>query len=356
MIREVVIAAALLGWSTVASADEATAKKNFEAGERAYNLGDFQKAVDLFKQSYDEWPEPAFLFNVAQTYRQLGDCKQAQFFYKRFLALKEQDTKKPIRAELRTEVENRIAELEECIKRELAAKPPTQLESGTGPVPPKTSTTKTTSNTTTKTSDETAENSNEDENKTDEDETPAPTPAAGASQVAVRLEGGAAKLSAGKLDPGVQFAGALLAGYPLTVAPNFQLELGAAFGFSVVPYKTDMNEAGSLGLVGVLANVSPRYEVIPKLSVRADLGGGVLVLTGLEKMGNPFTDMGSPATGALTTLRLRGGVGVDYAVTDNIIIAATPFAYGYSPAPKGFVSGVSKLTEMSFMVGVGYRR
>ena len=96
----VVVGLTVALWSATAFADEASARKKYDAGERAYNLGEFHKAVELFKEAYADWPEPAFLFNIAQTYRQAGDCKQALFFYKRFLALKQQDTKKPIKPEL----------------------------------------------------------------------------------------------------------------------------------------------------------------------------------------------------------------------------------------------------------------
>src|SRR5688572_19522446 len=97
MIREVAVVVGVVCSAGVAFADEATARKLFDDGERAYNLGEHDRAVDLFKKAYEQWPEPAFLFNVAQTYRQIGNCKQALFFYKRFLSLKEQDTKKPLR-------------------------------------------------------------------------------------------------------------------------------------------------------------------------------------------------------------------------------------------------------------------
>src|SRR5688572_19957989 len=126
MLRLVVVAAIVLS-ATSAFADEATARKKYEAGERAYNLGEFDKAITLFKEAYADWAEPAFLFNIAQTYRQMGDCKQAQFFYKRFLALKANDTKKPMKPEFQAEVEKRIAELEECVRREIASKPPKEL-------------------------------------------------------------------------------------------------------------------------------------------------------------------------------------------------------------------------------------
>src|SRR6476646_8375479 len=114
--------------SSVAHADETTARQKYEAGEQAYNLGQFKRAVELFSEAYEQSPDPTFLFNIAQTYRQAGDCKQAQFFYKRYLAIKDGDTKKPLKPERRSEIEQRINELEECIKRDLANKPPDQLD------------------------------------------------------------------------------------------------------------------------------------------------------------------------------------------------------------------------------------
>lgn len=365
--RGLVLALAL--YSSTALADEVTARKDFEAGERAYNLGDFNKAAELFKQAYDEWPKPEFLFNLAQTYRQAGDCKQALFFYKRFLSLKQNDTKKPIKPELKQEVENRIGELEECTKRELANKPPDQLDNGNGST---TSTTGTTGTGTTmpkgtgasattggagKPNGGTASTDGDGE-QTDEDEkeTPTPAPTATPTLVTARLLAGAGKLGASALETKVQFAGALEGAYPLALAPQLQLELGAAFAFMPIPYTTTMNESGSGGMIDLLANVAARYTVIPNLSLRPEVGAGVLVFTGLGKMGNPFTEGGNPASGALTAFAVRGAASVDYAVTPNVLVSATPFAFSYSPAPAGFKSEIPSLTIMSFMVGVGYQK
>ena len=361
--RGLVLALALC--SSTALADEAAARKDFEAGERAYNLGDFNKAAELFKQAYDEWPKPEFLFNLAQTYRQAGDCKQALFFYKRFLSLKQSDTKKPIKPELKTEVEKRIVELEECTRRELANKPPDQLDNGNGSATSTTTTgttgatnaSTTTNPTTGKPSGGTASTDGDGE-QTDEDEkeTPTPAPTAAPTLVTARLLAGAGKLGASALETKVQFAGALEGAYPLALAPQFQLELGAAFAFMPIPYTTTMNESGSGGMIDLLANVAARYTVIPNLSLRPEVGAGVMLFTGLGKMGNPFTEGGNPASGALTSFAVRGAASVDYAVTPNVLVSATPFAFAYSPAPAGFKSEIPSLTIMSFMVGVGYQK
>lgn len=351
MIRAAAVVFCVLAPTASAFADEASARRQYEAGERAYNLGDFDKAIGLFKSAYEEWPQPAFLFNIAQTYRQMGDCKQALFFYKRFLSLKQQDTKKPLRPELKAEVESRIVELEECMKRELASKPPTQLDNGAGPTTTPSETTPGGGPART-----TATRPERDDPEDDEPEGAAAASGSRASLIAVRAVAGMGKLGAGDLDTTFQFAGALLAGYPLALGDAFHLELGAAFSFTPVPYTTLMGDSGSAGVLGLAANVAPTYAVTSSIAVRADLGVGVQLISGLGKDGNPFTEGGAPATGTLSTLLARAALSADYAINRNLVITATPLAFSYAPAPTGFLPSISSLTTLSFGVGVGYRR
>ena len=352
MIRTLVVVAIGL-WPLFAHADEAKARQLYESGERAYNLGEWQKAIELFRQAYEEQAEPAFLFNLAQTYRQAGDCKQALFFYKRFLALKVNDTKKPLKPALKTEVEQRIAELDECIKRDLASKPPDQLDAGTNnnggaTTPPPTKT----EPAPTKTA---AAATNEGGDDNEDHQTPAPT-SAPPSLISLRAMLGVARLSAGRLATSFQAGAALIGGYPLMLGDKLELDLGAAITFTPVPFTTSMSTKGTLGVIGLLVNAGPSFAVIPKLSVRGDVGIGALVLTGLEQDGNPFTQDGSPATGALSTFMARVALSADYAVTPNVIITAMPIAFSYSTVPAGFDPTIKSLTTLSFMAGVGYRR
>jgi hypothetical protein len=350
MLRAVVGLTVAL-WSSIAFADEASARKKYEAGERAYNLGEFEKAVNLFKDAYAEWAEPAFLFNIAQTYRQQGDCKQALFFYKRFLALKQNDTRKPIKPELQAEVEKRIVELEDCMRRELAGKPPDALDSGTSSTHP----TGTQTGPTSQNASTTTAQVEQTDELDDEEEPFEPTPGLQPTMVSARFDAGAAIFGAGELDKATVFTAALIGGYPLALDDKLRLELGAAFSFAPVPYTTMMNEKGSGNLIGLMANVAPSYALIPKLSARADVGVGLLIFSGLEK-GNPFTMSGAAATGPLSTFHARVAASLDYGVTNNVVITATPIAFSYSPAPKGFAPTISSLTTLSFLVGLGYQR
>src|SRR6188508_13617 len=113
----------------------------YKEGETQYNLGEFDKAAEAFKQGFalesNDSKKPAYLYNVAQAYRQGGKCKDAAFFYKRYLSLKDQDTVKPLKPEKRAEIEQKINELEECAKNQdsIASKPPTNTlppNDGTG--------------------------------------------------------------------------------------------------------------------------------------------------------------------------------------------------------------------------------
>ncbi|HMG23638.1 MAG TPA: tetratricopeptide repeat protein, partial [Kofleriaceae bacterium] len=103
-ICAVVLLMPVLAWAEPKSADDW-----YKEGENQYNLGNFDKAVDAFKQAFslenNESRKAVYLFNVAQSYRQANDCKNAYFFYKRFLSLKDADTSKPLPATTRKQVE-----------------------------------------------------------------------------------------------------------------------------------------------------------------------------------------------------------------------------------------------------------
>jgi tetratricopeptide (TPR) repeat protein len=81
------------------------AKRHFEKGEKLFALGQFAEALDEYKAAYEAKPIPAFLFNVGQCYRNLGDFESAIFSYKKYLQLAPD-------AANRSQVEKLIDELE----------------------------------------------------------------------------------------------------------------------------------------------------------------------------------------------------------------------------------------------------
>jgi tetratricopeptide (TPR) repeat protein len=58
----------------------------FLKGQLAYNDGHYAEAIEQFQYAYDLVPDPAYLFNIAQSYRLAKNCLKAAEHYGRFLA------------------------------------------------------------------------------------------------------------------------------------------------------------------------------------------------------------------------------------------------------------------------------
>ncbi len=97
----------------------AKAKDHYKKGTFFYDTGEFEKAIAEYLAGYEVQSDPVFLFNVAQSHRQLGNHDKAVFFYKSFL----RNSPNAPNAEM---VRQRIVELEELIqkKKESLEKPP----------------------------------------------------------------------------------------------------------------------------------------------------------------------------------------------------------------------------------------
>ena len=70
---------------SAAAAEPGDAKARYISGQSHYNLNEFAEALQDFKEAYRLHPDPAFLFNIAQCERQLGDFDEAIKFYRSYL-------------------------------------------------------------------------------------------------------------------------------------------------------------------------------------------------------------------------------------------------------------------------------
>jgi hypothetical protein len=381
-IRSVVLCAAVL-LPALAFAEPKTADEWYSEGETQYNLGNFDKAADAFKQGYSleaiDNKKPAYLYNVAQAYRQGGKCKDASFFYKRYLSLKDQDTAKPLNPEKRKEIEGWIAELDQCEKSQVSIagkRPDSTISPDTNPATTGTGTTGTGTTktgtgttgtvTTVKTGTGTGSGSGtkvadagggggDGEGDDDGGGIHAGVTVEQPKLISLRFTGGVSKISAGDLTVPVEPTFNLFAGYPIAVSPQLEVDVGVDLNFTPVPYTDSMNVKKTGQFIGVLADVGAVYSVAPKIGLRADLGIGANVFGGISEMGNPFTQNGAATTGALGMLAVRVGVAADYMVTPNVLITVAPIAFTYSPAKEGLRSDIKSLTRLDFMLGVGYR-
>jgi tetratricopeptide (TPR) repeat protein len=129
----ILIMAALLAARASAQTDDSStnARRHFEDGSKAFNLGEFARAIKEYRAAYNLKPDPVLLYNIAQSYRLAGELTQALFFYRSYLA-------NVPSAPNRREVQDRISTLETQIAQQKAVttQPPnTTVAPGTTPAP-----------------------------------------------------------------------------------------------------------------------------------------------------------------------------------------------------------------------------
>lgn len=113
------------------STDAERARVHFESGQRFYEAGQYRLAIDEFRAAYRLSGRPALLFNIAQAHRLAGDCAEALDAYRDYRELDG-------RAAERTNVDERIAEMERCVAEfeAEAAEPDTTFAPIPEPTPP----------------------------------------------------------------------------------------------------------------------------------------------------------------------------------------------------------------------------
>ncbi|MBK9035778.1 MAG: hypothetical protein IPL61_31765 [Myxococcales bacterium] len=351
------------------------AREFYTRGRKNYDLARFRRAIALFTKAYEELPDGAFLFNIAQSYRQLDDCKQALFYYKRFLSVQ-----KDISAVQRKEVDGHIESLTKCVKDQDAIRnrppdgtSPPDIGGGGGNDGGGTTGGGGDGGGTTGGGGGTDDGGGRvgdlggggdgggggggggGDDIDDGGDDGAGTPSGRPKTIAVFARGGGARFAAGSLTPTFVAAAGLSAGYPLTINDKLALDLGGAFGFMPVAWNGAMSSSGTSSLITVGAHAGVTYTVAPKIGVRGEFDVGALLITGLEA-GNPFTLNAQAATGALSMLSIRAGLAAEYAFNPNLSLVVTPIAFSFSPASSdSFTSEVDSFTRLEFLAGLGYR-
>lgn len=106
--------------------EKAQAREQFEIGEAHYNLREFDRALESFKNAYRMTRDPALLFNIGQCQYKLGDLAGALYSFKAYL----RGGREPAN---RVQVEARIAEIEKKMKGDAPAEPKPAVESRAEP-------------------------------------------------------------------------------------------------------------------------------------------------------------------------------------------------------------------------------
>ncbi len=114
---------------------EPQARRSFERAEEHFKAGLFAQALAEYQKGYEYLPLPGFLINIAQCQRRMGELKQAQTTYRKFIMVAPDSPYVP-------EVKELVAELDTLIEAGEGAKPaepPKQERAEAGPaslVPP----------------------------------------------------------------------------------------------------------------------------------------------------------------------------------------------------------------------------
>ncbi len=107
-------------------------RKAFSAGMKHFDLGEYREALEQFKEGYRIQEDPVFLYNIAQSYRALGDDKSALRYYRLYRA-------REAHAPNGEEVDRKIAALQAAIaEHDKTAPSPTTAApspSATSPAP-----------------------------------------------------------------------------------------------------------------------------------------------------------------------------------------------------------------------------
>jgi hypothetical protein len=342
-----------------ARADDADkARELFTQGNTFFDLGQFDKAIDAWQQGYQLKNDPGFLYNIAQAYRTMGDAQKAVFFYKRYLS-------NAPKAHNRSEVEQKIAALQQQLSAQEQAKglpPPGPF----GPDNPGAAGTPANGAATTPANGATTP---PPANGT---ATPAVTPAGTASTTppppldgtapaasVVETSSTAAEPPPHRIDlraavgfdawaSGLQenaqpsFAFTLAGGYTFGApSAQFRFRLGALFGYTFLK-----ESSGKDTFTSFLIDPTLVFRAIPKLTLMADLGLGVMSIGGLTKDSALLTSKDVTINGAQALGLIRPGLAAEYDLTQNVSVFLWP-AYAISPKKQYFYQNIGRFEVLA---------
>lgn len=358
MRRLVAAALALTLGAPGVLADPETSRTLYQAGKRKYQLGDYDRAITLFKQAYEEQPAPAYLYNIAQAYRLEGNCPQALAYYRKFLAAKPDGA-------LGGRVKGYITELEaKCKAAESdAAKPPTPESpgAGAGEAEAKAQPGSTDAGAAPEAGGQpegsgvrvadAGEGEAASAGAAAQIEKPATAPP-GPRFIAASAEGGVALFDLGDVVVPASPTLRLFAGYPLSLGP-ISLEPGVGVELSTMAYDDTAGDSTAMFATFVVG-AQARMEVVSRLSVGVDGGVGLLRFSDLDE-GNPFTEGGAARDGAASSLAVRAGLSAEYDVGMGLAAALTP-GFVWASRTDDLREPISSITRLELLAGVRYRR
>lgn len=355
------------------------AKSYFEKGGIAYSAGLFEEAIGWYSKAYETWPAPDFLYNIAQSYRLAGNCNQALFAYKLYLSLKEGDKNSPLTRDEQAAIEQLVKKLADCVANAgtpVAAQPSVpKLPSSTPqpapqlpsvapqptsqppnvapqPTPPSTNVAPQSTNVAAQPTTPLQLSANlipqsveksgilivANANKSEINDLSVSTiKNLNARRVSLYAIGGIAKV-----DRGFEPAIAIGVDYPIQMK-SFTFGLGAHISYSPLPYTDQIKFISTDSyLLELHPVVSATYQATARLSIRGQIGAGMVVLRDHEQY-YPYIS----ADRTITDLSLRSDIAVEYAITTKLIALIMPLDFS-STFDRS-------ITQYDVLAGLGYR-
>ena len=95
--------------AAAAGGSDRPGRARFAMAEAKFNLGRFEEAVVDYQAAYEAEPLPAFLFNIGQCYRNVGNYERAQFYFRRYVELDPRSPNRPDAEQLIAEMDRLAA-------------------------------------------------------------------------------------------------------------------------------------------------------------------------------------------------------------------------------------------------------
>jgi hypothetical protein len=344
-----------------AGEDAEKARQLFAQGSKYYDIGQFDKAIEAWQQGYDQKPDPGFLYNIAQAYRQKQDAQRAIFFYKGYL-------RNSPKAQNRADVEQKIAALQKQVDQ--AAAPPPATTTTTTPPPVTTTTTTTIVAPPTTANPPVATN----------DATPSPLPGT-EPPAASFTDGGPAATATLPGVPGAAEAprrfdirGALgtdiwSTGVNGTADPSFAFTLGGGYTFGSPASRLRFRLGGIFGYTFLAANsdgskvtflsflIDPTLElrITERFFMYADVGLGFVAIAGLKPGSSLLAPRPAGQTlnvdGAQSLSETRVGIALEFRLKPELGVYASPTLIN-SRQGEFFYAPISRV---ELVAGVTYR-
>ncbi len=122
--------ATAVGAQPAPPSNEDRARELYEKGNRHFKLGEYDEAIEAFKESYRLSEAPLLLYNLAQAHRLKGSCAQAALLYRNYLR---DDPKGPYAAAAKQQ----LPKMEKCAKEKGQTAEPLPKDPTPPPVDPK---------------------------------------------------------------------------------------------------------------------------------------------------------------------------------------------------------------------------